>query len=870
MEQEAKERKKRELEERRARLEKMRAARVAKSKEQEEKLRAKKADKEMADNRFVQDILNRQPSPTRAPAPAAAEETVSSAAAVEPSSLPPLLAAAAAAAAASKLPQMPPAKVPTEVLAPPPPPPVLSYAQSTQTEPGELDSDNDDDAVAAGAVDANADAKAESDAEALQQNSSADVDVSGGNKRGSAAAVDEDWGGGDGSEPTVAALSEATRREIMESSTFRAFVAGKARVVERALGEALLFDCTDDYLGIPDLDAPEELRDEAYCGSRLGGGLADAESDGAGEDKRNGIDRNAIQYQLKPHVRFQGRAKHFKPPHQPWSSDSSDDSEKRPVSDLQWAPHHPELIAVAYGASDGRSIGGGGDDGRRSSPYKIGRNIESDGVVLLWSIVTPDKPAKRLSCHSPVLSVQFQESNPALVIGGTYSGQIVLWDTRKPSSLPVRRTAHGGESHTHPVYCMAQRSSSGGLAAYNPADHAPGSFGLGVEVFGRGATKKDGPSFSQSNQATTLVTASTDGVLSEWSMDNLLHPSERVVLRYKETGTKCGALGNSSVGGQFPVPISAFGLVSGSSVANRDIFTSSASSSALKSRCCDYVFVGAESGDLCIAELGGAYSSVLKKETRGLLPASQRIGRAHYGMVTSLNVHPDNCFPSKKGGLDEDDSDDLFGSSSLCGDSCSKYHHLVLTVGMDWSTCLWSVSMPPPNRENKLASSITSKVGPCIRSSGDGKPLCSFRGAYDYVCDVEWCPTHPAVFATVDSLGQLNLWDLSHSADEPRIPPLPVSNVFHATEARGPKKIPGDGNDPAPEDGNEKERKDDIKEISAVPLSKVNWSRDGRRLATGDMDGNVFVFAARGISEPQEGDEAAFDSFLARLNVLRE
>ena len=231
------------------------------------------------------------------------------------------------------------------------------------------------------------------------------------------------------------------------------------------------------------------------------------------------------------------------------------------------------------------------------------QKLESDGVVLLWSIVTPDKLAKRLSCHSPVLSVQFQESNPALVIGGTYSGN-VLWDTRKPSSLPVRRTAMAARV-THPVYCMAQRSSSGGLAAYNPADHAPGSFGLGVEVFGRGATKKDGPSFSQSNQATTLVTASTDGVLSEWSMDNLLHPSERVVLRYKETGTKCGALGNSSVGGQFPVPISAFGLVSGSSVANRDIFTSSASSSALKSRCCDYVFVGAESGD-SIAELGGA------------------------------------------------------------------------------------------------------------------------------------------------------------------------------------------------------------------------------------------------------------------------
>ena len=45
--------------------------------------------------------------------------------------------------------------------------------------------------------------------------------------------------------------------------------------------------------------------------------------------------------------------------------------------------------------------------------------------------------------QSPVLSCCFSPWQPNIVIGGTYSGQIVLWDNRAKRT-PVQRTALTG------------------------------------------------------------------------------------------------------------------------------------------------------------------------------------------------------------------------------------------------------------------------------------------------------------------------------------------------------------------------------------------------------------------------------------------
>lgn len=56
-----------------------------------------------------------------------------------------------------------------------------------------------------------------------------------------------------------------------------------------------------------------------------------------------------------------------------------------------------------------------------------------------------------------------------------------------------------------------------------------------------------------------------------------------------------------------------------------------------------------------------------------------------------------------------------------------------------------AVSPPPPLQNNK--------------------PLYSFEDNSDYVYDVMWSPTHPALFACVDGVGHLDLWNLNNDTE---------------------------------------------------------------------------------------------------------
>ena len=47
----------------------------------------------------------------------------------------------------------------------------------------------------------------------------------------------------------------------------------------------------------------------------------------------------------------------------------------------------------------------------------------------------------------------------------------------------------------------------------------------------------------------------------------------------------------------------------------------------------------------------------------------------------------------------------------------------------------------------------------------ENKPLHSFEDNSDYVYDVRWSPVHPALFATVDGMGRLDLWNLNNDAE---------------------------------------------------------------------------------------------------------
>ena len=47
----------------------------------------------------------------------------------------------------------------------------------------------------------------------------------------------------------------------------------------------------------------------------------------------------------------------------------------------------------------------------------------------------------------------------------------------------------------------------------------------------------------------------------------------------------------------------------------------------------------------------------------------------------------------------------------------------------------------------------------------DQKFLHSFEDNSDYVYDVQWSPIHPALFASVDGMGRLDLWNLNQDTE---------------------------------------------------------------------------------------------------------
>lgn len=92
-----------------------------------------------------------------------------------------------------------------------------------------------------------------------------------------------------------------------------------------------------------------------------------------------------------------------------------------------------------------------------------------------------------LTHQSDVLSVSFSPYHPTLIFGGSYSGQVLLWDTRA-KHLPVLKTPLSATGHTYPIY--------------------------GMKVVG-------------TQNANNLITGSTDGLVCSWLSDVLAQPQVR-------------------------------------------------------------------------------------------------------------------------------------------------------------------------------------------------------------------------------------------------------------------------------------------------------------------------------------------------------
>lgn len=165
-------------------------------------------------------------------------------------------------------------------------------------------------------------------------------------------------------------------------------------------------------------------------------------------------------------------------------------------------------------------------------------------------------------------------------------------------------------------------------------------------------------------------------------------------------------------------------------------------------------YIGAEDNSLYYSQIHS--TAEMGKESSGIVEGYQ----SHYAPITSLSLHPTPSSWAK--GHD--------------------YSHVMLSASMDWTVKLWN-----------------PKVGK--------SPIASFESAQDYVLDVKWCPTHPAVFATSDAEGYIDIWDLNTDLENPTV---------------------------------RTRREAESREASAI--HKVAWSGDGKRIAAGGASGVVSVY----------------------------
>lgn len=110
-------------------------------------------------------------------------------------------------------------------------------------------------------------------------------------------------------------------------------------------------------------------------------------------------------------------------------------------------------------------------------------------------------------------------------------------------------------------------------------------------------------------------------------------------------------------------------------------------------------------------------------------------------------------------------------------------------------------------------------------TNSPGKPLLTFDENFDYIYSAKWHPVNPSIFVTVDGTGSVDFWDLNKDKDMP----------YYRYNLR-------------------------------KPLNKAAWSVDGRKLAVGDCNGRINVFASeKEVYNVKKENIEKFDRFIYSL-----
>jgi len=184
------------------------------------------------------------------------------------------------------------------------------------------------------------------------------------------------------------------------------------------------------------------------------------------------------------------------------------------------------------------------------------------------------------------------------------------------------------------------------------------------------------------------------------------------------------------------------------------------------------LYVGAEDGSVCQVHIHGSKVGVTE------------LYDGHEGPVSGLDMRP------HQGEAEVDSSVEL-----------------ALTCSFDWSVKLWMVKQYQ-------------------------SPILSLDSFEDYVYDVNWHPSHPAIFSTVDGEGHVDLWNLNANLESP------VMRCEHPSQRK-------------------------------LALNHCHWSIDGRKLVTGDSEGTLSVYAVdRSVGQPRNEDFQLFQERVRQLQPI--
>ncbi|XP_051907210.1 dynein axonemal intermediate chain 2 isoform X1 [Hippocampus zosterae] len=162
---------------------------------------------------------------------------------------------------------------------------------------------------------------------------------------------------------------------------------------------------------------------------------------------------------------------------------------KRTVSCLSWHPDGGRKLAAAYSCLDFQ---------------KASADMSPDAYI--WDLENPNKPDLTLKPASPLVCLDYNPKDSHTLVGGSYNGQIVFWDTRKSGqSMDVSSLE---QSHRDPVYKTIWLQSKTGTEAFS---------------------------------------ASTDGQVLWWDVRRLSEPTERLILDLGREGNLDRALGAISL-----------------------------------------------------------------------------------------------------------------------------------------------------------------------------------------------------------------------------------------------------------------------------------------------------------------------------------